>query len=471
MHRSRRALLAVVALAALAAGACGRGDDSSGAASASSVTVAGGGSAQASSTTADACTGQQLQATEVGVSESTITIEVMADVGSPLAPGLFQGNIDGVKAWADRVNRNGGIACRKVAVRTWDSKLSPDESTNGFIDGCKSALAMVGGNALFTPNVKVLGECADQAGQPSGLPDMAALIADPNELCAPTSFVVQSVQVTCPVQPGVAPSTQLVGGSRWLSSQHPGLHGVFLVPGDLPTTIIATLPGMRAQQQVAGIGNDGEFKVSGRDEQPAYLRFLQAVKQKGSNYVYVGSNDVAMVKMRKEARAQGIDAVKVWSCALTCYTASFLSTGGADVEGTYLTLQSLPFEEADTNPEIKAYLDGVGGFDKATSWGAQAWQAGIAFQQAVDNVVKRYGVNGITRAHLLEGLRSITSFDANGWIGPKSLKGTAPCFLVMQVHNGHYERVYPQQKGTFDCKPENLATIQIDPVAEGGKLS
>ncbi len=44
---------------------------------------------------ADPCEGAALEATEVGVSESEITVTVMADTGSPLAPGLFQGNVDG----------------------------------------------------------------------------------------------------------------------------------------------------------------------------------------------------------------------------------------------------------------------------------------------------------------------------------------------------------------------------------------
>src|SRR4051812_19771761 len=57
------------------------------------------------------CEGQTLEATDVGVSADTITIETLADVGSPLAPGLFQANLDAVRAFAEKVNASGGLAC------------------------------------------------------------------------------------------------------------------------------------------------------------------------------------------------------------------------------------------------------------------------------------------------------------------------------------------------------------------------
>ena len=75
-------------------------------------------------TTADPCAGVTLEATDTGVSADTITVVVMADVGSELAPGLFQGAIDGTKAWAKAVNASGGLGCRQVKVLEWDSKLN-----------------------------------------------------------------------------------------------------------------------------------------------------------------------------------------------------------------------------------------------------------------------------------------------------------------------------------------------------------
>ena len=41
--------------------------------------------------------GEPLPATDTGVTADTITVQVMADTGSALAPGLFQGNIDAIE--------------------------------------------------------------------------------------------------------------------------------------------------------------------------------------------------------------------------------------------------------------------------------------------------------------------------------------------------------------------------------------
>ena len=129
----------------------------------------------------------------------------MADVGSPLAPGLFQANLDAVKAFADAVNEQGGLACRKLVVKTWDTKLTAEESKNGQLEACATALALVGGNSLFNPDVTAMSSCPDATGAPTGVPDVAALANDVNELCSPNTYNIQIVAEDCPVVAGVRP--------------------------------------------------------------------------------------------------------------------------------------------------------------------------------------------------------------------------------------------------------------------------
>jgi hypothetical protein len=93
------------------------------------------------------------------------------------------------------------------------------------------------------------------------------------------------------------------------------------------------------------------------------------------------------------------------------------------------------------------------------------WTATLAFAQAVNAVVKKDGVNGLTRANLLKaGIDGLTSFDAGGMIGTVNIKEkvTTPCFSLEQVKNGKFVRVYPTKKGTFDCKASNHVTIKAD---------
>ena len=447
------ALLAVVVLAA----ACGgRGDDD--------ADTAAGDTTETTAAAGDDCEGETLEATEVGVTADTITIEVMADVGSSLAPGLFQGNHDALRAFADHVNENGGLACRQLEVKLWDTKLNADESKNGLIDACANALALVGNNALFNPDVSPMVDCKDKTGAATGLPDIAALANDINEQCAKTTFLIQAVPEKCETLSGERDLSAFLGFTKWLLQENDNdLHGLFMVPGDLPTTVQSATYQIEAQAD-AGVKWDATLKVSGRDEQAAYTPRVQQVKAANSNFVYNGSNDRAMVAMRKEAKAQGLDSVKVWACSLACYTRNFLATGGADVEGTYVWMQFLPFEEAESNEALAAYVDAVGA-DKVDSFGAQAWQAAMLFQHVVEKIVESDGPNAITRAKLLETLQATDDFNADGWMGdePKDLRGISSCMVVLQAQGGKFVRVHPEEKGTLACSPDDVVTVRIDP--------
>jgi hypothetical protein len=73
-------------------------------------------------------------------------------------------------------------------------------------------------------------------------------------------------------------------------------------------------------------------------------------------------------------------------------------------------------------------------------------------------------VNAVTRQNLLDGLRTLTSFDAGGIIGTTDIanKKTSSCFVLIQVKNGKFVRVHPTKPGTFDCKKSNYVTIKDD---------
>jgi len=413
------------------------------------------------------CSSEAPEATDVGITADTITIEVMADVGSPLSPGLFQANLDAVEGFAKQINERGGLACRQLVVKTWDSKLSPEEAKNGLIDACQTAFALVGSNAIFNPDVSPLEICPDKDGKPTGLPDIAASAVDVNQLCNSTTYLIQPVIETCPVAVDqVRPIKVTVGPARWHLEENPGLHGLFLVPGDLPTTVQAATYQIQAMEDV-GIVFDGTPKVSGRAEQAALTPVAQLASDSGATFVFNGANDATMLKMRRETRTQGYDGVEVWVCN-SCYTKTFLASP-EDAEGTYVDLAFLPFEERDSNQALDDYLTAVGE-DNADNFGAAAWQAAMLFRQAVDDVVATHGINGLTRAALLEALSNIHEFDAGGWLAPKDPRGVSECSMTVQVQNGEFVRVHPTEPGTFDCSPDNIVTVELDPAAEAAKL-
>jgi hypothetical protein len=128
--------------------------------------------------------GDAPKATDVGVTASEIHIAVIADVDNSLAPGLFKGSPDGVKAGAAYVNSKaggGGIAGRKLVVDFIDSHLNPNETRNAVIQACQNDFAMVGGVVLFLTNVSDITNCPDSTGKATGLPDMPATAVNTTE--------------------------------------------------------------------------------------------------------------------------------------------------------------------------------------------------------------------------------------------------------------------------------------------------
>ncbi len=450
--------VAIVVAMVLIAAACGSGKKIGGGIAAGTTVPVN------TPTTNDACKTTQLNASEVGVTPTTITVTVIADTGSPIRPGLFQGPVDAVEAWARYINANGGLACRKVVVKTADSKLTADDAQNAVTTACGNSLAMVGTTALFLDDMKPAEQCKDKAGSPTGIPDLAVLQTYAVQQCSPVSFAALPFGASCPYSDsGVRTFTATNVTQNYYFKKYgkDTLHGVFLVPNNLPSTISATTP-LFAADTTLGIKQDAEFGISALATQPDYTSDVQAIKTNKSTFVRDGSDYVSYVFLRKEAQVQGVDSVKVWDCTLQCYDARFISSGGSAVEDNYTWLSFLPFEDKGHNAELDNFLK----YDtKPDAFGAQAWVAGQIFATAVNSVVAKSGPNGLTREALLTAIRSITNFDDHGFIAPTNIGGkvAAKCLIGMQVKNGKFVRVDPVEPGTFDCTGGTF-DIKLDPV-------
>jgi len=454
----RSSWVAVVLSMVVLASACGSGKKIGGAITPGSTVAPG------APTTSDVCKTTALQATEVGVTPQTITVTVIADTGSPLRPGLFQGSVDAVQAWAKYINANGGLACRQVVVKTADSKLTADDARNAVTTACGDSLAMVGTTALFLDDMTAAEQCKDKAAKPVGIPDLAVIQTYAVEQCSPISFAALPSGVSCPYSgSGVRTFKEsTVTPDYYLKKYGKGsLHGLYLVPSDLPSTISASTP-LFALDKAMGITQDAEFGVSSLTPQSGYTPYVQAIKSHNSTFARDGSDYVSNVDLRKEAQVQGVSSVKVWDCSLQCYDQRLISTGGSAVEGQYTWLSFLPFEDKGHNAELDNFLQ----YDtKPDAFGAQAWVSGQIFATAVNAVVAKSGPNGLTRSALLTAIRGITNFDDHGFISPTNIGGkvASKCLIGMQVENGKFVRVDPVTPGKFDCTG-SVMDITLDPV-------
>jgi Periplasmic binding protein len=396
---------------------------------------------------------QQPGGGEIGLTADTIRIAVIADVDNAARPGLFQGSVDGIRAFAKFVNANGGVAGgRKVEVDFIDSKLSADEARNALVRACQEDFAIVGTTALFMNNIEPMTSCVDQAGRATGLPDVPVLQTETAHQCSPISYAVIVVGLDCATRDAAQKKvTVRTGAGKYYTKRNKNLHGVFTLAGDLKSTTNAALPLIEGYKQL-GVKSDGEFKVSGLSPQAAYTPIVQAIKQNSSTYVLNNVDYRADVFLRKEAQVQGVNTVKVWDCALQCYDRRLIEEGGDAVEGQYVTTFFVPFEEAKQNKSVSNFLKNVGR-ENADGFGAQAWTAGLFFRDVVNKVVEADGKDGLTRARFLEEAAKIHDFTADGMLGPTDVGGrkVSPCGVILQVKNGKFVRVSPKKKGTLDC--------------------
>jgi hypothetical protein len=408
--------------------------------------------------------GGAAQGTEVGISSSTIRIGVIADVDNPASPGLFAGSPAAVQAFATYVNGTGGLAGRKLAVDFIDSHLSDSDARNAIIKACSQDFAIVGTAALFLNNVDDMVACKDQAGAATGLPNIPIVTTSLADQCSPVSYGVNPPQLDCSTK-SLHPQTFRgnQGPVKYYLRKHKGLHGIFLYSNDIKAAAIGGLT-LAKEAEGGGIKSDGEIGVSALATQSALTPVVQQLKSKSSNYAFNAGPASGMVALRKEATLQGVNPKSViWDCASNCYDKRFIQQGGTDVEGNYLYLSALPFTEAKSNTALANYIKFTGA-DKVDGFGEYAWVASLLLRDSVNAIVKKGGNNALTRKALLAQLAATSAFDAGGMWGTTNIgqHSPTPCFIIMQVKNGQFRRVYPTKPGTFDCTKSNGISVKAD---------
>ena len=404
----------------------------------------------------------KLEATEQGVTADTITVTVVAAIEVPGFPGLFQGNHDGVDAWADYVNDHGGLAGRKVVVKHFDSKLNGDDARAAFRQACEDSFALIGTGVLLLQNFDDISECADKAGTVTGLPDFGVTITEPNEQCAPSTFAINPAALDCDTR-DEHPQTWRVstGPAKYLVKKLGKQKGGYLYPSDTASAKTAQVPIFHALEKY-GVKTVYEEDLSALAPQSAYTSVVGGMRDAGVTWAASGLAFDSTVKLRKEAATQGFEA-KVWMCSLQCYDSGLIAPENVDaVEGQYVYIPFLPFlgkgSEASKNKMVREWLKRT---DKKDGFSIQAFAAGLYFQEAVEQAIGDDD-NALTRAKVLDAAAKIHDFDAGGMIAPTDVGDRVPaeCMILLQVHNGEFKRVYPKKKGTFACG--TFFTIKID---------
>lgn len=407
---------------------------------------------------------QSSGSSDVGVSAKTIKVAVVADVDNSFAPGVLKGIVDGVQGWGKYVNANGGIGDRKVQVDFIDSHLNPNDTRNAMIKACSEDFALVGTGTLLLQTPDDITSCVDAAGKATGIPDIAALVTNAAEGCAPTGYAITPPAVQCDTI-DKSPQTYRTnnGDSKYLLKKNKDLHGSFVLASDSPS-VVKTSKVLNKGAQAAGIKADSSWNVTANSPQSQYTPIIQAMKNDSSNYGLSLQAVTGVVAERQEAQLQGLtDPDIVWQCTLACYLDDAVTKAGDVMDGEYMSLQFLPFDEGSANPMTKNFVKYVGkdNLNGFASWG---FTSGLLFEQAAKAVIDKDGKDGLTRANLLAELANIHDFNASGMVATTDIgnKVGSACFMLDQYNGGKFERVYPTKKGTFDCKKSNVYTFEED---------
>ena len=249
-------------------------------------------------------------------------------------------------------------------VDFYDSKLNANATTNAEIQACQNDVAMVGTSAVSLSSVDDMRNCKDSTGAVTGLPDIPFVTTALVQQCSDQSFPMAPPQVICSTADPAPADLPAERGPRLLLQeevrQGPARH----------LLLRQRLEEARDSSFVSGIGqlrqvcckSDQDFDISGFAPQSAYTPVIQTMKNEGSNYGQA-NRATPTILTRKEATLQGLTGVKVWDCTTGCYSKSFLSDGGSDVEGEYVDTLFLPFlskAEQKANPMLENFVTYTG---------------------------------------------------------------------------------------------------------------
>jgi hypothetical protein len=405
---------------------------------------------------------------DVGVTPTTVTVEIMADIGAAAIPGMADGSVNAIQAWAKLLNSEGGLACRQVKVRVFDSKIDPTQSSAGYLDGCQNAFAMVGTYALAVSDVSTLDSCKDKNGNATGLPETPGVALNPLQACNKTDFLYGSTGAPCPAGTGTQTYTETSVYNEYINQAlgSSSTHGTYYVALTPPVIKDSAVPAYLYLQQ-HGAKADQMVGLPATATQANFTPIITKMVASKSQFYFSDSVFPTFLEAKAEAAAQGVGSKVLWLCETTCYDPAFAKAGGAAAVGTKVAIDTLPFSESNVNTEMHAFVTNVLHPD---SFAVESWIAARLFQQGVENLVAAKGPNALTRANILTALSQVKNFTDGGIIGPVTPAAHTPssCIVVLNTNaDGTFTRVWPAKPGTLACGKTGAITVNPETAFRG----
>lgn len=373
----------------------------------------------------------ELDAT-TGVTPTSVTVGNVSIISGPV-PGLFEGAPTGVKAYFAYINSKGGVYHRKLLLNSQDDGFSGSANAAETASIIGADFAMVGNFSLFDDyGCKLLA-------QNPAVSDVSVTL-DPGTSSLPNDFSVQPLKV------GLG-----LGPLYWLRHKYPDARTVGTIVSD-EATAVAQWDGEKAGLEHAG------YKVQYVDEvnplQSDFTTDIINMRNQGVNVLYMTALDwqVAALIMR-DAYQQNWHPALIFSGG-PVYADQFIKAAGGPsiADGIYITqVQALYLGQDEKSvPAVKTFLTWVHKVNP--SWTPDLYTLyGWASAQLFTQALQAAGPDP-TRGKVLDALKKITTFDADGLLAPANPAGKVPssCYVIAKIENGQYKRVYPAKTG-FAC--------------------
>lgn len=361
-------------------------------------------------------------ATDVGVTETQITIGTVADLSGPV-PGLFQGAVIGTQAYVAKINSEGGIFGRKLKVAVGDGQLDCGQNRAQHAALSKKVFAFVGSFSLND-------NCGTEAIAGKGIPDVHNALTQ-QTLRDKANFSVQ------PLPPGWR-----TGPLQYFKKKFPDrwtkIGSIYAnVGGAGATWTEGTKP---AIESTGGkVLYDRGFGPTDTD----FTADIVRMRNDGVQMIYISASDApTFARIVKAAKQQNVD----WPIIAggIAYDEGFLKQVGADGEGVLgdqLYSQFFNADDASAIPAVKEFQTWTGRVapgKKRDLFAAFGWGSAELFVEAL----KKAGPKA-DRKTLLAELAKITKFDAGGLLAPSNPAGKQPptCYVLNMVKGGKWVRV------------------------------
>jgi hypothetical protein len=367
---------------------------------------------------------------DTGITDREIRLTAIADT----APVLR-----GVEAWAAAVNRAGGLAKRTVRI---DARLvtTAADYTAAVSSACANSFAIVGSSSTFD---------SQSAGLQCGIPEIATRLFDPGHQALPNAYAV------LPARTGL----ERVGAFKRLLTTVSGCCRQYVLLPTADPGRTATTSSLRAAETI-GFTTAATPDVSPTATPADYTTLAKDLIAKQATFARSGLGAASTVLLRKAAAAEtGAGTVKAWYCDASCDDPTFLTSGGAAVEGQLIDQGVNPLIDQHAVPAIGAFVRAMRHVGAAPSVPAlESYSASLLFEQTARQVIQASGDNGLTRVRLLGAAGTIHAFNAGGILGVTDVGARQPtgCFMLLTVKNGHFVRSYPTAPGQLDCGAQNL---------------